>query len=53
MSLKKFTLSLAALVSLSFLVACSFGEHATKRLRLAKEARESVNFFSDIMSPFF
>lgn len=28
-------------------------EQATKRLRLAKEARESVNFFSDMMSPFF
>ena len=28
-------------------------EQATKRLRLATVARESVNFFSDVMSPFF
>ena len=28
-------------------------EQAAKRLRLATVARESVNFFSDIMSPFF
>jgi len=28
-------------------------EQATKRLRLATVARESVIFFSDIMSPFF
>ena len=32
---------------------CVVDEQATKRLRLATVARESVNFFSDIISPFF
>jgi hypothetical protein len=34
-------------------VVCSFVEQATKRLRLAKVARESVIFLNDIIAPFF